>query len=44
MHVLGVAGIFDGYGITIDSVGKIPLVSVGHMVVGPSCQRGLAPK
>ena len=44
MHVLGVAGIHDGYGIAIDGVGKIPLVGVGHMVVGPSCQRGFAPK
>ena len=42
MHVLGVAGIFDGYGITIDSVGKIPLVGIDHMVVGPSADSRLA--
>ena len=44
MHVLGVAGIHDGYGIAIDGVGKIPLVGVGHVVVAPALQCGRAPK
>lgn len=44
MHVLGVAGIHDGYGVAVDGIGEIPLVGVGHVVVAPTFQRGLAPE
>ena len=38
MHVLGVAGIHDGYGVAIDGVGEVPLVGVGHVVALPSAE------
>ena len=44
MHILFVAGIFDGDGVAVNGVGVVPLTGVCH-VVGlflPSAQCGLA--
>ena len=44
MHVLGVAGIDHEDGVSFDAVSVVPFVGVGHVVVGPACQRRLAPE
>ena len=36
VHVLGVAGIYNDYGVAIDDVGIIPLAFVGHITAFPS--------
>ena len=36
MHVLGMAGVNNGYSVTIDSICKIPLVCIRHKVTLPS--------
>ncbi len=36
VHVLRVAGIYDGYRVALDSVSVVPLVGVGHVVARPS--------
>ena len=36
VHVLRVAGINNGYCLTIESVGEIPLVSIGHIIALPT--------
>ena len=36
MHVLGMAGIHNGYGFTIKGVGEIPFISIGHVIAFPT--------
>ena len=36
VHVLGMAGIYNGNGVAINAVGVVPFVGVGHIITFPS--------
>ena len=40
MHILSVAGINYNDSISFDNVGKIPFVSISHVVTSPTCYGG----